>query len=571
MMTSRILATNALLALRPRPVAFTQCISLRCYRPWRATKASELIEKRERAAAEERKLAKLAKRAHAASFRLAMVCPENEAPRLEFVPKDEDMTPPFELEVVRKFAGLKIGSSMADWNKVMDKVPAIKNIELLPHETIREIYYDTCDHRMLSRHLRVRTRNGKWEARIKLPGAKTTGDPDEEWQLFKTSKTIGTLVHQRAHIRSGARNPKMPDLIVWNAWERANWGLDELADFVTERSGWKVDCSIDRHALCSFHVYWEKTNFGYEMGKIKVIRSIKKKTQRDEWKKLEAAKAKKQIREFMKLLHQVFEVDEEKSRNDKLASYMEKYQVEPKTFKPPVELLPGRDFKMLRLNMPPVQQSQKPHQQQQQQQQEQQQEQQQTAEAPGDFIIRRVACGTRPPQQMEPLVPFEDVVVKPFEEVRWVPVEAPKITPLREIGFQPFSKEPPPPVVKPFDAEAAFARAFKNVVADPYVEQSKTKKQPARTRKSERNLSTEDEDGEDPFTPIAKRVHVKKPNRWEGRDSKSKRNRLTGDRNGQSRFTPMYKKVYEKKGSSWEGRGSMSGLRDWKAGGRKYR
>ncbi|KAK3985978.1 hypothetical protein QBC44DRAFT_333987 [Cladorrhinum sp. PSN332] len=491
MMSSHLLSTRALVGLRPRSLAIQPISLKKTYATFNKFKKPRMAPtKRARAeAAREKKLKEIMAWA---SYNKWKIIPDGDdgLPRLQAVPKAENQMPPFEFEIVRRFNRLKIGSSLAEWKA--DESPHIKSIKALPTEAVHDVYYDTPDRRLFSRRVLVRQRNGKWQAKTKLPKP-GTDVINEQWQHHNTSKQIGNLVHSRVYVHSGRLCPKLPDLIIWHAWQRANWGLDVLADFHTERHGWAVECVIPNVGPCNFNVYWEKTDFGYEVWQVEAVKSIVKKTQRDEWKKEQAAKVETGLKAFQKAHPYLFEVNnvEERKPISKLRAYLEKYpdgyrqqQMGLPLYKMEIRA-PSRDetsfdergtaekdtgkFAIRGIETPEKRR----------------------------FVIRRVRSGIEMPleTQLPSTAPIE---WKPFEEVglRRIPSGVPKTEP-------PLPKPEPPQTPdssdcslgqEPFVNESEFLEKLEEVLVDPYATESESRAASRRARESIRNLFTEEDE-----------------------------------------------------------------------------
>lgn len=229
--------------------------------------------------------------------------------------------PPFELEVDRRFAGLKAPDLITHAGDL-----PFPNIEKLPTRTIHDVYYDTADLRMASRGVWVRKRDGKWQAKMSL-GVDDRGDCSKaRFQQFNTERQIGVLVHGRAHVRGRIKNPTLPEEgKPWDTWRDRNWGLEVIAEFVTEREGWKVVIGKGT-AERTYHIYLDKTDFGYEVGEIESYTATIKKTQRDEWKRELAMKVDKKIDELMETYQWAFEVSVQKRKSGKVFEYLMKHR-----------------------------------------------------------------------------------------------------------------------------------------------------------------------------------------------------------------------------------------------------
>ncbi|KAK4221959.1 hypothetical protein QBC38DRAFT_490990 [Podospora fimiseda] len=282
---------------------------------------------------------------------------------------------PFQFSVTRLFNALKV-KSIGDWSKeTKSRNVTIGIIESLPTKTIHDIYYDTHDRRMLSKRALVRKRNDKWSAWVRLHNNSL------QHQVWTSSKDVGDLVHSRSYVLSKKLNPRKPDILIWPAWQRANWGLHPLAEYTFERQHWKVHCNVGNYGEAIFDVYWDKSDFGYEGGEVEFVKSIPKKTQTNEWKKQTAENAENAIIRFMKALPHVFDIG---SHNYKqwpmgiLRAYMEKY--------------PGGWGEQQ--GLPPVDLTD-----------EESQESQEYEKRP--FIIRRIPSGPRPEIDHFKTIPWE--------------------------------------------------------------------------------------------------------------------------------------------------------------------
>ncbi|KAK4463955.1 hypothetical protein QBC42DRAFT_264340 [Cladorrhinum samala] len=231
--------------------------------------------------------------------------------------------PPFELEVDRRFAGLKVPDLITHAGD-----PPFPDIERLPTRTIHDVYYDTADLRMASRGVWARKRDGKWQAKMSLGAAGKGGCNRALFQQFNTERQVGVLVHGRAMVRARIKNPSLPEEgQPWDRWRDNNWGLKVIADFVTERQGWKVVIGKGTSAR-TYHVYWDKTDFGYEVGEIESYTSTIKKTQRDSWKRELGMKVDKRIDELIGKHQWAFEVSDKVPKSGKLFEYLLRHRRE---------------------------------------------------------------------------------------------------------------------------------------------------------------------------------------------------------------------------------------------------
>ncbi|MCJ1286342.1 hypothetical protein MMC26_005687 [Xylographa opegraphella] len=147
------------------------------------------------------------------------------------------------LEVERKFVCNPRTTSIIHSNNGFPRLP---NLTFKGRHTFEDIYYDFNDV-CFSRGIWIRKRNGTWQAKIRRGGDFTNSQFDE----IDGAEDVGALV-QKLHVDAPIK--------------AENFGLDELARFVTRRDAWKV--------ADVYEVVVDNTDFGHSVGEVEMQQTL---------------------------------------------------------------------------------------------------------------------------------------------------------------------------------------------------------------------------------------------------------------------------------------------------------
>ncbi|MCJ1399101.1 hypothetical protein MMC11_002303 [Xylographa trunciseda] len=155
------------------------------------------------------------------------------------------------LEVERKFVCNPLTTSVIHANIGLPQLP---NLTFKGRRTFEDIYYDlneVCS----SQGVYIRKRNGTWQAKVRQGGDFT----NSQFSEFDEVEGIEALV-EKLYSSSNQRNTLQQYV---NASIKAeNFGLGELARFVTRRDAWQVDDV--------FEVVVDNTDFGHSVGEVEL-------------------------------------------------------------------------------------------------------------------------------------------------------------------------------------------------------------------------------------------------------------------------------------------------------------
>ncbi|MCJ1390120.1 hypothetical protein MMC18_002978 [Xylographa bjoerkii] len=143
------------------------------------------------------------------------------------------------LEVERKFVCNPHTTSIIHSNNGFPQLP---NLTFKGRHTFEDIYYDL-NRICSSQGVWIRKRNGMWQAKIRQGGDFTNSQFGE----LSGAKDIATLV-EKLHVDASIK--------------LKNFGLEEIARFVTRRDAWKV--------ADVYEVVVDNTDFGHSIGEVEL-------------------------------------------------------------------------------------------------------------------------------------------------------------------------------------------------------------------------------------------------------------------------------------------------------------
>ncbi|KAK0626071.1 CYTH-like domain-containing protein [Immersiella caudata] len=171
------------------------------------------------------------------------------------------------LEVERKFRSLAVPQLTQHGG-----TPPFKTLHALPLQTIRDTYYDKTN-LLSSAGAWIRRRNGTWEAKIRKGGDFTNSQFEELNEVDDIAACVERITGVTAH-------------------EREDFGLVNMADFVTTRETWIADEE--------FHIVRDNMDFGHEVGEVELQRTVEGRVLSEGEKRDEMRRMDERIGEFMR-------------------------------------------------------------------------------------------------------------------------------------------------------------------------------------------------------------------------------------------------------------------------------
>jgi len=169
------------------------------------------------------------------------------------------------LEVERKFVCNPHTTSIIHANSGFPRLP---NLSFRGRHTFEDIYYDL-NKACSSQGIWIRRRNGKWQAKVRQGGDFTNSQFGE----FAGAKGIAALVEE-LHVSASV--------------QAENFGLGQIARFITQRDTWNV--------ANVYEVVVDNTDFGHSVGEVELQQVLGTGTKDDEDT---AVQMDTQIKEFM--------------------------------------------------------------------------------------------------------------------------------------------------------------------------------------------------------------------------------------------------------------------------------
>ncbi|KAG2417466.1 hypothetical protein HFD88_008685 [Aspergillus terreus] len=195
------------------------------------------------------------------------------------------------LEVERKFSYLGVKSLLRDGGN-----PPFQSLTYRGKKTFHDIYYDKSD-LLSSNGIWVRQRDGRWQAKIRRGGDRTNSKFEELSTPEEISKYLKGL---------GVRSN-----------EGSNFGLEQMASFLTTRESWIADRD--------FTIVQDVTDFGHTVGEVELEacldRSAGSSREMEQYRNRKMAEMDARIAAFMRQYSWAFGVGIPKG---KLTAYFER-------------------------------------------------------------------------------------------------------------------------------------------------------------------------------------------------------------------------------------------------------
>ena len=169
------------------------------------------------------------------------------------------------LEVERKFVCTPHTKNLLHANSGS---PPLPNLAFKGQHSFEDTYYDF-DKALFSHGIWIRKRNGTWQAKIRQGGDFT----NSQFSELEGKKDIKALV-ERLHVGADTGT--------------VNFGLGEMARYVTQRDVWKV--------ADAYEIVVDSTNFGHLVGEVELQQAIEP---GEEAEKDAAIRMAAQIKDFM--------------------------------------------------------------------------------------------------------------------------------------------------------------------------------------------------------------------------------------------------------------------------------